>query len=97
MKQFFFIVLLVLTLASCGDSPAELRSKCIGILNDPDMKEYYQADMKEYYQAEYVTRWREEVKGCGNDPECLQICYDMLVGKLASAQEGLPGVHSGIK
>jgi hypothetical protein len=89
MKQFFFIVLLVLTLASCGDSPAELRSKCIGILNDPDMKEYY--------QAEYVTRWREEVKGCGNDPECLQICYDMLVGKLASAQEGLPGVHSGIK
>jgi hypothetical protein len=89
MKQFLFTLLLILTLSSCSDSPAELRSKCIGILNDPDMKEYY--------QAEYVEKWRGEVNSCGNDPDCLQICYDMLVGKLANAQEGLPAVHSGIK
>ena len=87
MKQFLSVALLVVLLSACGgESAAELRGKCLGILNHPDLSEFYHKD--------FVDRWRKDMEGCGLDKECLQISYDQLAGKLAVAQEELPKLRS---
>lgn len=82
MKQFFCTALLIALLSACGsESPTELRSKCKAILDHPDLSKFYHKD--------FVDRWRKDFEGCGSDPDCLQISYDMLANKLAVAQQEL--------
>lgn len=89
MKKTILIAVTSLLMFSCGPSAEDQKKKCLDLLDN--------SAMKEFYMEAYLKGWHDNVEACGQDVDCLTKCYDMLLDKAAEAEAEIMLKKAGVE